>query len=243
MGVKDFIKLKEIYSPIRISHFDKIIIDASNLFYTVLSRYLGKLKTIFGTYAFGGVKKNIIDQCAYILYHSARDISIYLRNLKEKFSPKSIFLVLDPLQTPSYYINTAKEDINFQWLTEIFGEITEGSTIETKLKYMEQEKRKGKDSTSEIVNALKNRFATLESLKAYKEDSMLYTVIEDLSIRYAKSTLILSQSTNIMKLSEPLISMLGMFSIDKSVVKIIRAVSEADLLIKNLAREDVPTLI
>ena len=249
MGIElfnKFLQANNRYSNYKIKHFDKIIIDASNLFFTVLERHKGRMVK---SYPDSRNPKfcclNVIKQCAYILTHAAKDIHAYLNEMISKYSPNVVYLVLDPLTTPDYIIKANDPGVNIEYLRILYPSVTvnDNTIIHASLKEQEQINRKGHDNTEEQLEQYENWLTKSEEMiKTKKEigDEVFEYILKPLLRQRYRDQLLLFSNHNIIKLSHTLIQMI--FPLPEC-VKLVRAKHEADLLITNLAREPVKTLV
>ena len=223
MGVKEFNKIRDKYgTPIDNSvEFTKIITDASNLIHTYLSASYSELSKRCGKYDFGGIKLDIISQCATIVNDVFDSISKYIYSILRTYPKAEAIFVVDPVNTPNYIVDSGNENIELVYLREIFpnAQLALGtrSLFRVNIKEEEQKKRQGIDMIQQVLD--KNSEAN-DEFKTLVKESML-----------------LGSQHKIIILMEPLLSMLLEKFKNEKKVKFIRAKCEADLLIKNLAYE------
>lgn len=246
MGVNDFNTLVITYGRRLVGKrkFDKIIIDASNLFHRYLSAVLAELKRTYGTFElFGGIKATLPTQAAYVVVHTFSSITMYINKLLRQYSPKQIYLVLDPLgEGVEYIIDGNSEFIDKDYIHILFPNYRDGehNVRSVCLKENEQRKRAG-------VNEIEKG---LERIKGYWDksdeglDDETVSYLDEQLRHIVKDTLYLSSQHNVIGLARALLSLLTKeFKSKSDTVIFVRAYCEADLLIKNLANEPVPTLV
>ena len=232
MGVKDFNKLIEIYGISQVvKHFDTIVIDASNLFHTYLSATYSAMKKEYGTYENGGVKLDLMTQCIHVISHTFYTVKSYINALMNSYKPSNIYLVMDPIKTPDYTIDTGKDGISFEYLKILYPKIefNEGSRhlIHVNMKEQEQKRRKGNDKIQNELDKL-NKIEEVD--EAIKNNEELKKCLEEIT----KESMLLGSQHKIIILSESLIPLLIKEFKDKNEFHIVRSKGEADLFIKNL---------
>ena len=223
MGVKEFNKIRDKYgTPIDDEiEFTKVIIDASNLIHTYLSAGYSDLLKQCGKYDFGGIKLDILSQCIQVVANVENAVRNYIHSIMKKHPKADITLVLDPIKTPEYIIDSGNKDVELVYLREIFPDtklnIGTRSLFHVNMKEKEQKKRQGADKIQEILDAHED---SDEEFKQLVKESML-----------------LGSQHKIILLMEPLLSLLLDEFKNIKKVRFVRAKCEADLLIKNLAYE------
>ena len=247
MGVNDFNTLVATYGR-RLTgkrKFDRIIIDASNLFHRYLSAVLATLKKEYGTFElFGGIKATLPKQAAYVIVHTFASITMYINKLLRSYSPKKVYLVLDPLgEGVEYIIDSNSKYIDKDYLPILFPQIAadEHKIKNIRLKEKEQRKRTGVDEVKKGLERIKGYWNTADS--TLDEETISY--LDEQLKHIVKDTLFLSSQHNVISLAKALLSLLTKeFKSKGDTVVFIRACCEADLLIKNIAMEETtPTLI
>lgn len=229
MGVKDLnIILNNLPKESITKHHDVVIIDGSNLIFQTLTSQLGKMK-----------KNNIIikqwnsfdlpllSQIIYIIQNSINDISNLLNKYLEN-GVKEIFIVMDPHQTPSYKINTSMSyNHNYEFVITDDKSLSNGQTIEVNIKVAEQEARRKRNSKAENVQKEINYIRQLKNLT----DEEIETLIN-----IFKQSFCLNNNSELLSLSWIVLKNIDVI-FRKHEVKIINAIDEADLVIKNIANE------
>ena len=225
MGVKNFNKIKDRYGAvIQLKDFSKVIIDASNLLHTYMSAWYSTLEKACGKFSFGGLREDLVNQCAFIVGNTFKVLKNYILSILKDYKPKYVYLVFDPITTPDYLMDTGESWIDVGFLKEMYPEADisrkNRRIIHINMKEQEQKKRKGVDP---IIKALE-RFG----------DKGRQEKIEEL----VRSTMLLGSQHRIIVLSESLLPLLLDEFKSEERVHFVRAKYEADLLIKNLAAEE-----
>ena len=91
--------------PVKQATYRRIIIDGSNLVFTKLSRFLSQLKKMFPIDDWKAVDKDILFQTKFIIDNSANDIINVIKRCRARYHAEEIYLVFDPVKTPSYVVN------------------------------------------------------------------------------------------------------------------------------------------
>lgn len=221
-----------------VKQFSRIVIDGSNLIFTILFRHIGILRKEHPIEEWHGVDLNIIQQMRTIVDNSISDAVKYLGYIQRKFRTEQIFLVMDPLSTPIYYISSDMKNIlgddNLSSCNHIDYIMNKEAcdnkdVITLNLKENEQLIRKKNANKDDEIN---NEIQKIDELEL--EEESLRTVIQDIFFQsfYFNST------SELLRLSELLLLGIEKHYVEndeKYKVYIINAKSEADLLIKNLA--------
>lgn len=222
----------------RVKQFSRIVVDGSNLIFTILFRHIGVLRKEHPIEEWHGVDLNIIQQMRTIVDRSISDTVKFLGYIQRKFSSEHIFIVMDPLSTPEYYISSDMKNIlgddnlsNCNHIDYIMNkeECNNKEVIKLNLKENEQLIRKKNANKDDDIN---NEIQKIDELEL--EEESLRTVIQDIFFQsfYFNST------SELLRLSELLLLGVEKHFQDEDEqykVYIIHAKSEADLLIKNLA--------
>ena len=225
--------------------YKRIIIDGSNLVFTKLSRYISQLKKIYGINDWKGVDKDIIFQTKFIIENSVNDIAKLINICKSKFKAEEIFLVLDPTKTPGYIVNgsmkyTSSSDgfedpnsllRNSKFISTILrpDEILNNQTVEFNIKSDEQETRKKRNNKTESINA------ELEKIEKMQ-------IGDDMDLLMVKSiyrqSYFYNSTHELIKLTRPVMLKVEQMFLNDGVY-IIDAEDEADLVIKNIAHNNI----
>lgn len=222
--------------------YKRIIIDGSNLVFTKLSRSLSQLKKSFPIDDWKSVDKDIIFQTRFIIDSSVNDIINFVNYCKSRYSAEEVFLVLDPTKTPGYIVNSNMkfaplEDGTDQLLKDCKytgtilheDEIQNGTTIEFNIKSDEQETRKKRNSKSELIN---NELGKIDNLGIKGEGN-----VDVLKSIYQQS-FFYNSTSELIKLIRPVMYKVEREFVDENVF-IIDAEDEADLVIKNIAMNNI----
>lgn len=252
MGIQGLNSLVKTCTPEKPQSYDKIIIDGSNLIFNKLTRQVSQLKKLYILNEWKSIDKDIIFQTKFIINNCANDILTFIYACKSKFNCDSIYIVIDPLESPSYHVSADLSYIsedntdtilkNNKYITTILheDEINSNSIVEFNIKHEEQESRKKKTSKQDLIS---NELAKLEQLKISDEENDSEAKLEQLKSIFEQSYLYLSNS-DLIKLSYIVMLNVEMQSRNEN-IHIIDAIDEADLVIKNIAYEnkDYKTLI
>lgn len=232
MGVKDFNKLIDLYGIAKVvSNFETIVIDASNLFHTYLSASYSSMKKEYGTYENGGIKLDLMTQCVYIISHTYYTVKSYITSLVNSYNPANLYLVMDPIRTPDYTIDTGKGNIDFDYLKILYPDVEfekdSRCLIHINMKEQEQKRRKGTDNIQKELDKLNEKEEIDETVKNNPE---LKKCLEEIT----KESMMLGSQHKIIILAESLIPMLINEFQNMKNIHFVRSKGEADLFIKNL---------
>lgn len=245
MGVKN---LNKVLNDCVQEPYDKyhsvIIIDGSNLIFQVLSRQLSKLKKS-GTAVINrwhSFDAPLVKTMVYIIQESINDISNQLERYFNR-GVKEIYIVTDPHQTPSYQINTTMK-YNHKYEKLITGDdsLKNGETVELNIKFAEQNLRKERNSKEKYIEQeigyikeLKRKDESIENFDPNHFDCLTEEQVNIL-IDIFKQSYCFNDNGNLLRLGWIVLKTID-FKFRKNGVMIVDAVDEADLVIKNIARE------
>ena len=124
MGVKNFNKIKDRYGAVvQLKEFSKIIIDATNLLHTYMSAWYSTLEKMCGKFSFGGLREDLVNQCAFVVGNTFKTLKNYIIGLLNDYKPKCVYLVFDPISTPDYLMDTGASWIDIGFLKEMYPEV------------------------------------------------------------------------------------------------------------------------
>lgn len=244
MGVKN---LNKILNECEQEPYDKyhsvIIIDGSNLIFQVLSRQLSKLKkegTVINRW--NSFDAPLVKMMIYIIRESINDISNQLERYFNR-GVKEIFIVTDPHQTPSYKINTTME-YNHKYEKLITGDdsLKNGETVELNIKFAEQNLRKERNNKEKYIDqeigyimGLKRKDESIENFDPNHFDCLTEEQVNIL-IDIFKQSYCFNDNGNLLRLGWIVLKTID-FKFREKGVRVVDAVDEADLVIKNIASE------
>jgi hypothetical protein len=215
MGVKDLNVLIKKYSPIHNKKFDVVIIDGTNLLIIILSRVKKLLSVNYPLNLWKGISLNVVHQYKYILENSVVQIDAFIDTVKRDYNPEKIIFVCDPVNTVSYEINE-KMDFN-QKYKNVFFENSPVTNLFVK-----------RDEQAKRVNQSLNATQCEKEIK-----NLTNLVLSDVLIDIYKQSFYFCIPHNLNKIIHSLI-----FELSKKYT-IVSAIGEADLVIKNLAMNEV----
>lgn len=200
--------------------FDTIIVDALNMFHVYINSVSNKL-----------IKKNgystesLISQISFIVAECSHQIFIYLLSLRKYLSDNgTIFIVFDPIKTPTYQM--------------IGGEIYDLKTLEREKRKTAQSKL---DKSTEIKDKLDLCYGLDKEISEIEEWAKLLSELnKELGIKTVKLEEIFNQQYFFSQISHQML--LIELIVDRAIQKInnvdiqcIFSESEADFVIKNIA--------
>lgn len=221
--------------------YKRVIIDGSNLVFTKLSRYLSQLKKLYGIDDWKSVDKDLVFQIKFIIENSVNDIAKVINICKSKFKAEEIFLVLDPTKTPGYIVNPSMKFASSEnddsilkdnkYILTILqeNEVINNQTIEFNIKSDEQETRKKRNNKSDSINA---ELEKIERMGIGDEIDLL--MVKSI---YQQSYFF-NSANELIKLSRPVMLKIEQMFFNDGVY-IIDAEDEADLVIKNIAHNNI----
>lgn len=242
MGVKDLNLVFSKCSKVNVSKVHEVvIIDGSNLIFQMLMSQLSKLRRNGSIIKqWDSIDMSLVHQMVFIIQKSIEDIS----NLIERYlnnQTKEIFIVMDPRQSPCYIINT-KMNYNHKYEHVITNDdsLSNGETIQVNIKMNEQEVRRKRFDKAEFMQKEINYIHLLKEEPSNLSDDEI-----NMLISIFKQSYCFKNSSEILRLSWIILKSISM-KFHKDGIKIVDAIDEADLVIKNIANEfeeDVGILI
>ena len=206
--------------------YNIIIIDGSNIIFQTLCSELSKLKKSgLMINQWGSVNSNLLTQISHITHFSIESIKSTISKYFERGADE-IILVLDPLTSPKYTINTSYTyNHNFEDILD--PELKTGIDIDFEIKSEEQEKRRALANKASTKADYINEIQTFEELSQSQRD--ILTAIFTQSYTF-------NENRELLKLGRYVImEVYRSFSNDGQNLKVINADDEADLVIKNVA--------
>ena len=239
MGVQNLNVIIKSWTPSANNKFKRIIVDGTNLLFNKLSRYISQLRKQKYISDWNGVDLNIVLQTKYIIEQTLNDITNYINRLQRKFAAVEIFLVFDPKQTPDCIVsvdlaNIYTDDdklISNQYINQLLDkdEVDKKEYVGFKVKSDEQaSRRKANDKTSFIMQTI-NNINTLQDVEP--DMKLLLGEVFKQSYHY-------NNTHNLLSLSSVVKVCLRERFINKFLY-IVEAENEADLVIKNIATNNV----
>lgn len=236
MGVNDLntiIKKSTKETPRR---YKRVIIDGSNLVFWKLESSVSQLKKRYPVNEWSSIDKDLLYQTKFIINNTVTEMQRFIKQCELKYSPNEIFIVMDPRKTPCYNVNPNMQfennDIKSSpFVTAIFNpdEIENDITVAFNIKEEEQIKRKQQaDKEKQIAKELE-RIQKLDVDEAYIDAiSQIYRQ----SYYYCDVRKVLKLFTIVLLLFER--------EINGRKIYIIDSIDEADLVIKNIAKNNIP---
>ena len=212
---------------------DVVIIDGSNLMFQSLSSQISKLKKNgFIIKQWNSFSLPLVNQMIEIINNSVSDISGLL-NSYYKSGTKEIYVVIDPIETPQYIINTHME-YNHEYENLIARDnnikeiLNSGNDIVLNLKTAEQEVRRKRTSKNETIEKEINYIQLLkEKCNLSEEDVMILINVFKQSYCFNDPSVLLKLSWIVLKQLDVNFHNKGFYIVD--------CIDEADLVIKNIA--------
>ena len=238
MGVQNLNNIIHTWPASNQQVFHRVIIDGTNLIFNKLSRYLSFLKKQYPIVEWNSINANLIYQTKFIIEQTTDDIVNYINRIVQKYKTVEIFLVFDPKATPSYVIYGDLEDIydndlhlrDNPFITNLLTteELENNEVVALNIKSDEQE--------------IRRKFANKESyIESKIRDIDLLdidnTIKETIKSIFQQSYHYLN-SSKLLRLSNVILDMLRIRFNNKQVY-IVHAQNEADLVIKNIALNNV----
>ena len=228
MGILNLNKLFEkCFTEENGKHYDVIIVDGSNIVFQTLCREIGNLKKsglIIPQWQ--SINMDILTQISYIIKYSIQDIKDRLTKYFTYNEGCEMLLVLDPVESPKYRINDSYE-YNHTYSDILHSDIKEGVNIDFEIKSEEQETRRARANKTETKEETANEINTLNGLTPERQQILL-------SIFQQSFTFI--ETRELLKMSNYVISEVFR-QLSEFNLKIINAIDEADLVIKNIASQ------
>lgn len=232
MGVKDLnLILNNCVQESVSKYHSVVIIDGSNLIFQTLTSQLGKMrKNNMIIKQWGSFDSPLLSQIVFVIQNTINDIS-NLINRHLMNGVEKIFIVMDPGQTPCYKINT-KMNYNHKYESLITNDdsLSNGETIEVNIKVAEQEARRKRNSKTDSIQKEINYIRQLKDSQDLTDEEI------EILIKIFKQSFCLNNNTELLRLSWIVLKNIDM-TFRKNGVKIIDAIDEADLVIKNIANE------
>ena len=233
MGVKDLNAIiTKNATELNTKQHEVIIIDGSNLLYQVLSSQLSKLKksNMVIRQWNDAYDLPLLSQFLHIIQNSVNEIS----NLISRYvndGAKEIYIVMDPGQTPGYRVNTKMMyDHDYEFIISTDECYINGETIELNLKSAEQELRRKRSNKSDIIQ---REISYIHQLKEAQNltDEQINKLVDIFMQAYCFNNVV-----ELLRLRWIVLKNLDILH-RKNGLKIIDAIDEADLVIKNIAYE------
>lgn len=251
MGVEGLNTIIKRTPKEQLRKYRRVVIDGSNLIFAKLASNVSHLKDTFKIVEWDAIDKDLLYQTKYIIDNATRDIIGFIDRCFKSYYPDEVYLVMDPKTTPSYRVNadmlfeneseteegkvmisgTLRDNI---YLTAIMTpeEIADTFTVEYSIKEEEQEKRKQASDKAKLIEMEISKLQTLDIDPEYVDIiSMIY-----------KQTYHYRNVGEMLKLSRLVLLNVEEYYVGKNVY-IVDAKDEADLVIKNIVKNNIGTII
>ena len=203
---------------------DVVIIDGSNIIFQSLCSQLAKLRKSGAVIQqWQSISLDIITQLSYIVDYAINDIVDTIQKYFDK-GANEIIMVVDPSGSPAYTFNTSYR-FNHAYEALIDSDLHTGIDVNITLKSAEQEKRKAAANKTQFKEDTIDEILNLADLDEDERQTLSDIFKQSYLFIETKELLVLSNYvllTVYMKLSN-------------QNYKMIRAIDEADLVIKNIA--------
>lgn len=232
MGVKDLnIILNNCVQESIHKHHNVVIIDGSNLIFQTLTSQLGKMKkNNIIIKQWGSFDLPLLSQIVFIIQNTINDISNLINKHLENGVEK-IFIVMDPGKTPCYKINTKMSyNHKYEHLITNDDSLSKGETIEVNIKVAEQEARRKRNSKADSIQKEINYIRQLKDSQNLTDEEI------EILIKIFKQSFYLNNNTELLRLSWIVLKNIDLTFRNRG-IKIVDAIDEADLVIKNIANE------
>lgn len=228
MGILNLNKLFErCFTEEYNKHYDVVIVDGSNIVFQTLCREIGQLKKSgVVIQQWGSINMDILTQISYILKYAIQDIKERLAKYFTYNPELEMLLVLDPIESPKYRINDTYS-YNHNYSDLLNTDIKEGINIDFEIKSEEQETRRARANKTETKENFTNEISTLDGLTP--EQQQILIAIFHQSFTFVETRELLRMSTYIIK---EVYRQMSEYNF-----KVINAIDEADLVIKNIAAQ------
>lgn len=234
MGVKDLnILFSALPSVDPSTNHPVVIIDGSNLIFQTLTRQISRLKNHLNLEIkrWNSIDMSLIDQLMFIIQHSIQEVSYFVRQYFNK-GAEDVFIVVDPLASPSYPVNTSyKYNHKYESLIGIEGD----QTVVFNIKSEEQELRRKRSSKSETISNMMEYINDLKQTDGLSDDNI--AILKNVFIQ----SFLMTNNSDLLKLSGIVWAYVKQ-AFNEERLHIINAIDEADLVIKNVANDFPPTV-
>ena len=232
MGVKDLNVILNncVQESVNKPH-SVVIIDGSNLIFQTLTSQLGKMKkNNMIIKQWGSFDLPLLSQIVFIIQNTINDISNLINKHLEN-GVEEIFIVMDPGKTPCYKINTNMTyNHKYEYLITNDDSLSNGETIEVNIKVAEQEARRKRNSKADSIQKEINYIRQLKDSQNLTDEEI------EILIKIFKQSFCLNNNTELLRLSWIILKNIDL-TFHQRGIKIIDAIDEADLVIKNIANE------
>ena len=204
--------------------YDVVIIDGSNIIFQSLCSQLSKLKKSGAVIQqWQSISIDILAQLSFITNYAIEDITNTIQKYFDR-GVNEIIMVVDPSGSPSYTFNTSYK-FNHEYEYLIDSELHTGIDVSITIKSAEQEKRRAAANKTKFKDDIVNDIMDLADIDD-NEKQLLVDIF--------KQSYMLSETKELLVLSNYVL--LTVYSkLAKQNYKMIRAIDEADLVIKNIA--------
>jgi len=228
MGILNLNKLFEkCFTEDYGKHYDVIIVDGSNIIFQTLCRETGNLKKSgIVIQQWDSFNMDILTQISYILRYAIQDIKDRLLKYFTYNPNCEMILVLDPVESPKYRINDTY-NYNHTYSDILHTDIKEGTNIDFEIKSEEQETRRARASKTETKESFINEINTLDGL-THEQQQILAAIFQQ--------SFTFKEVRELLRMGDYVIHEVYRQLSDYN-FKIIKAIDEADLVIKNIASQ------
>ena len=224
MGVLSLNKLfSKCFQEAYGKHYDVVIIDGSNIIFQTLASELSKLKKSSEIMQWKSINLDLMAQVSFITSYAIDDIEKTIDKYFER-GVEEIILVLDPITTPTYTINTSYK-YNHKYEFVLDKDLEKGINLDVNIKSEEQEKRKEAVDKSKIITETVENIHLLEDFSE-EQKNILEQVFKQ-SFTFAETKQLLTLGMYVL--------MSVYYRLKDKNFKMISAIDEADLVIKNIA--------
>lgn len=243
MGIQGLTKIIQNCPSESYRTYRRIIIDGSNLLYTKLTRHVSQLRKLAEIKEWKSPDADILFQLKYIIDNTVNEIERFIDSVRNKYVCEELYFVMDPKTTPKYIINgdmnyiTLSDGIHCSklrdtvYVTEFIdkNDVEDNVNIELNIKSEEQEIRRKRNSKVSVIEC---EIDKIDKLLADNPE-----LADKVKSIYMQSFYFNSMS-ELGKLNKMILLSLESIYQDEPVY-VISAVNEADLVIKNIALDNV----
>ena len=227
MGI---LKLNNLFNTCPTEELNKpyniVIVDGSNIIIQTLCSQLSQMKKSgLLIQQWDSVNADLLTQISYIIRYSIESIHNTLQHYYDQ-GAEEVILVLDPIESPKYLIRSSFE-YNHEYQDILDPDLKNGVDIDFDIKSDEQEKRRAAADKSKEKNEYIQEIETLDSLDPSDREKLVSVFKQSFTFNEMKELTRLGKYI----LKEVYRSFKG------KTFKIINAIDEADLVIKNVAAE------
>lgn len=204
--------------------YDVVIIDGSNIiFQTLCSKFSELRKSGNIITQWQSINMNMVSQISFIINYAIEDIVNTINKYFER-GIGQVIMVVDPITSPVYTIcNDYK--FNHKYSDLIDEDLKNGVNIDLTIKSAEQEKRKAAANKKDIIQSTIDNILDLDELSDEQKHIL---------INIFKQSYIFNENKELLVLGNYVLMSVYFKLRDKN-FKMIKAIDEADLVIKNIA--------